>query len=215
MMLEEKYPVLVKSTNLLNLKSMGPNCFDTIKRNRETTKRHHFWESIHCRSMESLDRLYIETKNLVNDDEGTDIDAELIEDEQAEVPVRELLLINSENLASLIVSLKDSLRNPSPAITPTQQEQAEDDTTDDVGLMSRKKQRVEPKPSIVEQLSRTAETEPIIQTAPEVTATIQENVIPGFFEMSFSETTTRSGLEISSGVRFDVGGSSSGGMSEQ
>ncbi|MFS8022626.1 hypothetical protein Hanom_Chr16g01441741 [Helianthus anomalus] len=42
MILDEKYPKLVKSTNVLNLKPMDPNCFDTVKRNRETAKRHQF-----------------------------------------------------------------------------------------------------------------------------------------------------------------------------
>ncbi|KAJ0747509.1 hypothetical protein HanOQP8_Chr05g0190331 [Helianthus annuus] len=119
--------------------------------------------------------------------------------------------MNSENRAALIESLKDSLGNPPPVIFPIQEEQAEDDTTDDAELESRKKQRVEPEPIIVEQVSPIAETEPIIQAEPEVTATAQENVIPDFFDMSFPKMTTKSELESSSGVRFDVG-SSSGGM---
>ncbi|KAJ0749988.1 hypothetical protein HanPSC8_Chr05g0203951 [Helianthus annuus] len=137
-----------------------------------------------------------------------------MESEQAELPVRELPLISSENLAALTESVKDSLRNPPPMITPTQEEQAEDDTTDDAELVSRKKQRVDPEPSIAEHVSPTAEIEPIIQTEPEVTSTAKENVTPDFFEMSLPETTTRSEQESSSGVRFDVGGSSSGGMSK-
>ncbi|KAJ0577479.1 hypothetical protein HanIR_Chr05g0236471 [Helianthus annuus] len=83
--------------------------------------------------------------------------------------------MNSENRAALIESLKDSLGNPPPVIFPIQEEQAEDDTTDDAELESRKKQRVEPEPITVEQVSPIAETEPIIQAEPEVTATAQEN----------------------------------------
>ncbi|MFS7936830.1 hypothetical protein Hanom_Chr05g00420411 [Helianthus anomalus] len=137
-----------------------------------------------------------------------------MESEQAEIPVRELPLISSENLAALTVSVKDSLGNPPHMITPTQEEQAEDDTTDDAKLVSRKKQRVDPDPRIAKHVSPTAETEPIIQSEPEVTSTTKENVIPDFSEMSFPETTTRSEPESSSGVRFDVGGCSSCGMSE-
>ncbi|KAJ0569972.1 hypothetical protein HanRHA438_Chr05g0220401 [Helianthus annuus] len=137
-----------------------------------------------------------------------------MESEQAKLPVRELPLISSENLAALTESVKDSLGNPPPMITPTQEEQAEDGTTDDAELVSRKKQRVDPEPSIVEHVSPTAETEPIIQTEPEVTSTTKENVTPDFFEMSLLKTTTRSEQESSSGVRFDFGGSSSGGMSK-
>ncbi|KAM0015290.1 hypothetical protein Hdeb2414_s0033g00724371 [Helianthus debilis subsp. tardiflorus] len=40
-------------------------------------------------------------------------------------------------------------------------------------------------------------------------------MMPTFFEISFPETTTRSEPESSSGVRFEVGGSLSGGMSKQ
>ncbi|KAF5811178.1 hypothetical protein HanRHA438_Chr04g0188051 [Helianthus annuus] len=155
-----------------------------------------------------------ETKILVTDDEGTDNDVELIESEQTEVPVRELPLMIFENLAAVIESLKDSLGNPPPVITPIQEEQAEDDA-EDAESESHKKQRVDPEPSITEQVSPNAETEHVIQAEPEVTATAQENVIPDFFEMSFPETNTRSEPESSSGVRFEVGGSSSGGMSEQ
>ncbi|KAF5765173.1 hypothetical protein HanRHA438_Chr15g0712831 [Helianthus annuus] len=82
-------------------------------------------------------------------------------------------------------------------------------------LVSRKRQRVDPEPSVTEQVSPVSGTEPVTQTEPEViTTTAQENVIPDFFEMSFPETATRIEPESSSGLRFDVGGSSSGDMSE-
>ncbi|MFS7946162.1 hypothetical protein Hanom_Chr06g00532781 [Helianthus anomalus] len=42
MILDEKYPELVKSANLLNLKPMGPSCFDMVKRSRESAKKHQF-----------------------------------------------------------------------------------------------------------------------------------------------------------------------------
>ncbi|MFS7938503.1 hypothetical protein Hanom_Chr05g00440481 [Helianthus anomalus] len=147
----------------------------------------------------------VETEILVIDDKGTDSDVELIESEQAEVPVRELPLMNYENLVALIGSLKDSLGNPPPVIFPIKKEQAEDDTTDDAELESCKNQRVEPEPIIVEQVSPVAEIEPIIQAEPQVTATAQENVIPDSFDMAFPKTTTKSELGNSSGVRFDVG----------
>ncbi|KAJ0932305.1 hypothetical protein HanPSC8_Chr04g0172131 [Helianthus annuus] len=105
----------------------------------------------------------IEIENLVTNDEGTDNDVELIESEQTEVPVRELPLMISENLAALIESLKNSLRNPPPVITPIQEEQVEDDATEDAESESRKKQRVDPEPSIAEQVSPNAETEHVIQ----------------------------------------------------
>ncbi|KAF5784606.1 hypothetical protein HanRHA438_Chr10g0430511 [Helianthus annuus] len=38
--IDEKYPNLVKSVNVLNRKLMGSNCFDKVKRNREIAKRH-------------------------------------------------------------------------------------------------------------------------------------------------------------------------------
>ncbi|MFS7930833.1 hypothetical protein Hanom_Chr04g00348871 [Helianthus anomalus] len=91
--------------------------------------------------------------------------------------------MNSENLAASIESLKDSLGNPPPVITPIQEEQAEDGTTEDDELESRKKQRVDPEMSIAEQVSPNPKTEPVIQAEPEVTTTAQENVISDFFEM--------------------------------
>ncbi|KAF5781453.1 hypothetical protein HanXRQr2_Chr11g0483841 [Helianthus annuus] len=233
MMLDEKYPELVKSTNVLNLKPMGPSCFDTVKRNRETAKRHQFLGKYPLEKHEKFGPVVrhvpapkllnatvaeehdvqfvgvavkpeVEIENLVTDDEGSDSDVELIESEQAEVPVRELPLTYSENLAALIESLKDSLGNPPPVITPIKEEQAEDDVTEDIDFVVSKRQRVETESSIAEQVSPNAETEPVIQAEPEVAATAQENVIPDFFEMSFPKTTTRSEQESSSGVRFEV-----------
>ncbi|MFS7985032.1 hypothetical protein Hanom_Chr11g00993551 [Helianthus anomalus] len=64
-------------------------------------------------------------------------------------------------------------------------------------------------------MSPTAKTKHVIQTEPEVVTRIaQENVTPYLFEMSLLETAIRAEPESSSGLRFDVGGSSSGGMSE-
>ncbi|KAJ0614854.1 hypothetical protein HanRHA438_Chr02g0061221 [Helianthus annuus] len=70
------------------------------------------------------------------------------------------------------------------------------------------KQRVEPKPSITEQVSPTAETKPRIATA-----TTQDEDVPDFFDIEVPKTTAKSELESSCGVWFDVR-SSSGGMSE-
>ncbi|MFS7918580.1 hypothetical protein Hanom_Chr03g00202841 [Helianthus anomalus] len=42
MILDKKYPKLVKTSNLLNLKPIGLSCFDKVKRNRESAKKHHF-----------------------------------------------------------------------------------------------------------------------------------------------------------------------------
>ncbi|MFS7984984.1 hypothetical protein Hanom_Chr11g00993031 [Helianthus anomalus] len=212
MMLDEKYPELVKSTNVLNLKPRGPSCFDTMKRNRETAKRHQFLGKY---PLEKHEKFGPVTENIVTDDKGTNSDMELIESEQAEVPVRELPLTNSENLAALIELLKDSLGNPPPVITPIKEEQAKDDVTEDIDFVVSKRQRVETESSIAEQVNPNAETEPIIQAEPKVAATAQDNVIPDFFEILFPKTTTSSEQESSSGVRFEVGGSLSGGMSEQ
>ncbi|KAM0063564.1 hypothetical protein Hdeb2414_s0003g00092371 [Helianthus debilis subsp. tardiflorus] len=198
--------------------------FDNMKRMLENPKKKIFMLYPHFVQM-MLDEKYpelfvgvavkpeVETENLVTDDEGTDSDVELIESKQAEVPVRELPLTNSENLAALIESLKDSLGNPPLVITAIKKEQAEDDVTEDIDFVQEK--RVETESSIAKQVSPNAEIEPVIQAEPEVAATAQENVILDFFEMSFPKTTTRSAQESSSGIRFEVGCSSSGGMSEQ
>ncbi|MFS8022627.1 hypothetical protein Hanom_Chr16g01441761 [Helianthus anomalus] len=105
--------------------------------------------------------------------------------------------MTSENLAALIELLKDSLGNPPSEITPTQEEQAEDDATEDTDLVSCKRERVDLEPSITDH--------------PEIEPTVaQEDVIPYFFYSSFPETTTRIEPASSSCLRFDVGGSSSG-----
>ncbi|MFS8014323.1 hypothetical protein Hanom_Chr15g01343211 [Helianthus anomalus] len=98
--------------------------------------------------------------------------------------------MNSENLVVLIESITGSLGNPPSVADHTLEEQVQDDTIEDTDLVSRKRQRVEPEPSVAKQVSPTVETEPEI-------------------------ATTRLEPESSSGVRFVVvGGSSSGGMSE-
>ncbi|KAF5811715.1 putative Longin domain-containing protein [Helianthus annuus] len=227
MILDEKYPELVKSANVLNLKSMGPNCFDSMKRNRDSAKRHQFLGKYPLKKHGKFGPVVgqvsapkplnatvavkpdIETENLVTDDEGIESDVDLIESEQAEVPVRELPVMNSENLVVLIESITRSLENPPSVADHTLEEQVQDDTIEDSDLVSRKRQRVEPEPSVAEQVSPTVKTEPEIATT-----TAQENVVPDFFEKSFPETTTRLERESSSGVRFVVGGSSNGGMSE-
>ncbi|KAJ0681410.1 hypothetical protein HanPI659440_Chr16g0635601 [Helianthus annuus] len=94
------------------------------------------------------------------------------------------------------------------------EEQVQDDTIEDTDLVSRKKQRVDPEPSVAEHVSPTAETESAAQNEPEVTTTTAQENIVDFFDMSFLETSTRIEPESSSGLRFDVSGSSSGGMSE-
>ncbi|MFS7937183.1 hypothetical protein Hanom_Chr05g00424651 [Helianthus anomalus] len=40
--LDDKYPELVKSANLLNLKPVGPGCFDIKNKNRDTAKKYQF-----------------------------------------------------------------------------------------------------------------------------------------------------------------------------
>ncbi|MFS7930176.1 putative TAP (TAP-C) domain-containing protein [Helianthus anomalus] len=140
MILDEKYPDLVKSLNVLNLKSMGPNYFETEKRNRESAKRHQFLGKyalekqgkfgpvvgqvpapipLNVTVVEEHDVKFmgvgvkpkIEIEDLVTDDEGTESEVELMESVQAELPVRELPVMNYENLAALIESLKESLGN--------------------------------------------------------------------------------------------------------
>ncbi|MFS7985029.1 hypothetical protein Hanom_Chr11g00993521 [Helianthus anomalus] len=102
-----------------------------------------------------------------------------------------------------------SLGNPPPVANHTLEEQVQDDTTEDNDLVSHKKQRVNPETSVAEHMSPTAKTKPVIQTEPKVVTRIaQENVIPYLFEMSLLETATRAEPESSSGLRFDVGGSS-------
>ncbi|KAM0016463.1 hypothetical protein Hdeb2414_s0029g00707001 [Helianthus debilis subsp. tardiflorus] len=140
---------------------------------------------------------------------------ELMESAQAEVPIKELPVMNSENLAALIESLKESLGNPPSEIAPTQEEQVEDDCVEDTHIVSRKRQRVDPEPCITDHVSPIAETEPVTRTEPEVKPTVsQEEVILDFFESASLETTTRAEPESSSGFRFDVVGSSSGDMSK-
>ncbi|MFS8014319.1 putative v-SNARE, coiled-coil domain-containing protein [Helianthus anomalus] len=199
MILDEKYPELVKSANVLNLKSMGPSCFDTMKRNRDSAKRHQFLGKYPLKKhgkfgpvvgQVSAPFVGVAVKpDIETDDEGIESDVDLIEPEQAEVPVRELPVMNSENLVVLIESITRSLGNPPSVADHTLEEQVQDDTIEDTDLVSRKRQRVEPEPSVVEQVSPTVETEPEI-------------------------ATTRLEPESLSGVRFVVGGSSSGGKSE-
>ncbi|MFS8017095.1 hypothetical protein Hanom_Chr15g01376291 [Helianthus anomalus] len=184
---------------------MGPNCFDTVKRNQESVKRHQFLGKFKLEKHWKFGPVFvgngvkpvIEIENLVTDDEGTDSDTELMESVQAELPIRELSVMNSKDLAALIESLKGSFGNPPHVVDHTLEEEVQYDTTEDTDLVSRKKQRVEPEPSVVEHVSPTAETDPTIQTEPEVaTTTAPENVIPDFFEMSFLETATRSEPEV-------------------
>ncbi|KAM0071208.1 hypothetical protein Hdeb2414_s0001g00022321 [Helianthus debilis subsp. tardiflorus] len=140
MILDEKYLDLVKSPNVLNLKSMGPNCFETVKRNQESAKRHQFLRKydlekhgkfgpvvsqvpapipLNVTVAEEHDVQFvglgvkpeIEIEDLVTADEGTESEVELMESVQAELPIRELPVMNSENLVALIESLKESLGN--------------------------------------------------------------------------------------------------------
>ncbi|KAJ0615610.1 hypothetical protein HanIR_Chr02g0081191 [Helianthus annuus] len=173
MILDTKYPKLVKSSNLLNLKPIGASCFDTVKSSREFAKKHQFlgkyplekfWKfgpvkgrvpapiPLKAIVAEEHDvqfvgvrvKLEIETENLVTDDEATESETKLMESVQAKKPVKELPVMNVENLASLIESLKESLGNPPPMVFNTQEEQGEGDATEDTNLVSRKRQRVDP-----------------------------------------------------------------------
>ncbi|MFS7938507.1 hypothetical protein Hanom_Chr05g00440521 [Helianthus anomalus] len=162
-MLDEKYLELVKSYPLEKHRKFGPVVQQVLPPKPLNTT---IAKEQDVQFVGVAVKPNVKTEILVIGDEGTDSDVELIESEQAEVPVRELPLMNYENLVALIGSLKDSLGNPPPVIFPIKKEQAEDDTTDDAELESRKKQRVEPEPIIVEQVSHVAEIEPIIQAEP-------------------------------------------------
>ncbi|MFS7937184.1 hypothetical protein Hanom_Chr05g00424661 [Helianthus anomalus] len=135
---------------------------------------------------------------LVTDEEGTDDDSnvEMIVPEAVEDTVRDLTFITPENLKALIASLQDSLGNPPFANVPLQEEHTED---------------VEPN---TEHVSLNVEPEPVMQAEPEISTATQDTDIPDFINFDMPETTARSQLESSSGVRFDVG-SSSDGLSEQ
>ncbi|KAJ0797655.1 putative Longin domain, v-SNARE, coiled-coil domain-containing protein [Helianthus annuus] len=147
MILDEKYPELVKSANVLNLKSMGPNCFDSMKRNRDSAKRHQFLGKYPLKKHGKFGPVVgqvsapfvgvavkpdIETENLVTDDEGIESDVDLIESEQAEVPVRELPVMNSENLVVLIESITRSLENPPSKRKVIEDSDSDEDTDVDV-----------------------------------------------------------------------------------
>ncbi|KAF5766594.1 hypothetical protein HanRHA438_Chr15g0729351 [Helianthus annuus] len=236
MILDAKYPELVKSVNLLNLKPMGPGCFAIVKKNRDTAKKYQFTGRIllekhgkfgpvipaakplnatiakehNVQLMSVAAKTEVEANVLVTDEEGTDDDSdvEMIVPEKVKEPVRDLTLMTAENLEALIASLHDSLGNPPSVTIPSQEEQ-----TEDAEQVSRKKQRIEPEPD-THQVSPMIDPEPVMQAEPEITVAAQETNILDFFKFNMPDTTSRSQLESSSGIRFDVG-SSNGGLSEQ
>ncbi|MFS7912493.1 hypothetical protein Hanom_Chr02g00130591 [Helianthus anomalus] len=139
MILDVKYPELVKSTNHLNLKPMGPRCFENACKLRKA-KQHNFIGRIplekhgmfglvipaprplNATVAEEHDvqpkcageKAEIETEVLDTDEEESDDDSEMevIVSEETEQTVRQPSLMNAKKLKAQIESLKDSVGNP-------------------------------------------------------------------------------------------------------
>ncbi|KAF5809327.1 hypothetical protein HanRHA438_Chr04g0165961 [Helianthus annuus] len=188
MIFDEKYPDLVKSANVHQF--LGKYALEKHGKFRPIVGQLPAPTPLNATVAKEHDVQFvgvgvkpdIETEDLVTDDEGIESDMELMESTQAELHVRELPVMNYENLAALIESLKESLGNPPPMAGPTLKEQIQDDVAEDTDLVSHKRQRIDSEPSITDHVSHVAETNPVIRTEPEVEPTVaQDDVIPDFF----------------------------------
>ncbi|MFS7946757.1 hypothetical protein Hanom_Chr06g00540061 [Helianthus anomalus] len=150
MILDAKYPELVKSANLLNLKPMGPGCFATVNNNLDTAKKYQFTRrimlekhgkfgpvipapkkkepilrrNINLQLMSVAAKTEVEAEVLVTEEEegiNDDSDVEMIVPKKVKEPIRDLTLMTAENLEALMASLHHSLGNP-PSVTITSQE---------------------------------------------------------------------------------------------
>ncbi|MFS7964180.1 hypothetical protein Hanom_Chr08g00747171 [Helianthus anomalus] len=229
MILDAKYPELVKSTDHLNLKPMGPRCFENACKERDA-KKHNFIgriplethkrfrpvapapQSLNSTVVEEHDvqhniagtKADVETEVLVTDEEESDDDndVEVIMSEETEEPVRQPTLMTAENLQPLIESLKDSIGNP-PSVPISEIEVCdEDDVMEDAEQASNKRQRTGTTPDI-QQTGPSTEPEPTLHTDSQVTAATQETSTKDFdfdFEFDLPKTTSQSQPESSSGI---------------
>ncbi|MFS7968297.1 hypothetical protein Hanom_Chr09g00795791 [Helianthus anomalus] len=166
MILDVKYPELVKSTNHLNLKPMGPRCFEKVCKERKE-KQHNFvgWirlenhgrfglvvpaprplnamvaEEHDMQPKRACEKVEIETEILDTDEEDSDNDSdvEVIATKETEETLRKPTLMTVENLEAVIESLKDSVENPPSAPIPETEVRDEDDATDVAEQASNKK----------------------------------------------------------------------------
>ncbi|MFS8007288.1 hypothetical protein Hanom_Chr14g01259221 [Helianthus anomalus] len=136
MILDERYPTLVNGPNYINLKPMGPGCFENVCRNKRA-KHHNLKQDMLLRNMGGLLTLF-DTESGPDSSEETDSESkiEIVLSGKEEDIVRKPVPMTSDNLAALIRSLQGGDGDPTSISTSNIQE-----TTDITEESAPKKQR--------------------------------------------------------------------------
>ncbi|MFS8016889.1 hypothetical protein Hanom_Chr15g01373811 [Helianthus anomalus] len=131
MILDTKYPKLVKSTNFLDLKLMGPSCFIAVTQVRTTTKKK-FLGNFPLQKygrFPALPEEEVEPEPIINVVVAEEHDMQFIrenlreenveETSEAQESERQLPTVTAERLAEILQALQGSLGNPPASQLPT------------------------------------------------------------------------------------------------